>query len=127
MPPLRFGTGKSHDDIGFGPLANADGHIIVGVQLMQRVGVPHLPQKFRRRNDRRLVDLDPTAPCGDEGGERISRLAGDRDPRRDCVAMAASRNGRPCAHARKDFERGGNQDPASVVVMGEQVASAVNI
>jgi hypothetical protein len=87
MPPLRFGTGKSHDDIGFGPLANADGHIIVGVQLMQRVGVPHLPQKFRRRNDRRLVDLDPTAPCGDEGGERISRLAGDRDPRRDCVAM----------------------------------------
>ena len=29
--------------------------------------------------------------------------------------------------ARTDFDRGGNQDPAGVAVMGEQVASAVNI
>ena len=46
---------------------------------------------------KKAVDLAMRFNSSDEAGERLSRLAGDRDSRRDRPVVAAGRNGRPGA------------------------------
>ena len=58
------------------------------------------------------------------GGACLSRLADGRRPRRDRIAVAARREGRPGAHARTDFDSGGGQVPAGGAVTVRRKATA---
>jgi hypothetical protein len=65
MPPLSRWAGEKHDNPGFRSQAGAVGSIAIEADAAQRIGMLDTAKEAWRRDDRRAVNLEPTAPRGD--------------------------------------------------------------